>query len=297
MNTFSRVTKVVAFVYLIVMLGGCAATQARVEAGGTFATAGIAYVDALPAVFDESFKLIVSANTHQLLLAREDLTEDERADRLETANELLESRLTLLRKLRRHSLLLRSYFIALQALTANDNASGINTAAQGVVSSIAELRPGIEESTIGDVRIADLIEPGINLIVGAYQNAALQRELEARGEAIARELALQKEVITALTEEMIDNAGLIIEIEELNPIYDDYVSADRVSDSWNDKRLSAYKRTVSLQSYDDIRRAAANMESTWVALVEKRDSEASISLLIEDIERFLAIARLFKASE
>ena len=165
------------------------------------------------------------------------------------------------------------------------------------MSSLVELRPGIEESTIGDVRIADLIEPGINLIVGAYQNAALQRELEARGEAIARELALQKEVITALTEEMIDNAGLIIEIEELNPIFDDYVSADRISDSWNDKRLSAYKRTVSLQSYDDIRRAAANMESTWVALVEKRDSEASISLLIEDIERFLAIARLFKASE
>jgi len=297
MKAVKPVLAALSLLCMTTVLSGCATIQARVERGGTFTTAGIAYVDAIPAVLDESFALTVAANSHQLLLSRGDLTEEERAEELGKSNALLHERQQLLQNLRRHSLLLRSYFLALQALTADDKASGINSATEGVVTRLAELRPGIEDKTIGDAKITDLIGPGIKLVVGAYQNAALKQELAARGEAIERELALQQEAINALIDDMTDNAQLIIQIEELNPIFIEYVSAKRVSKTWNDKRLSAFKRTVSMESHDDIRNAAASMHSTWIALVEKRDTEATINLLIEDVERFSAVARLFKSND
>ncbi len=297
MNAIRRVPIVFLIFCSALIVSGCAANQARVEKGGNFATAGIAYVDGLPAVFDESFELSVAANTHQLLLGRDVLTEDDRERELAESDELLEERLSLLRDLRRHSLLLRSYFISLKALTSNDNATGINSAADGVIASLAKLRPGIEDKTIGDAKVSELIGPVVSLVVGAYQNSALKNELAARGPVIERELALQKEVINALVDDMTDNAQLIIQIEQLNPIFEEYVTAANVSAYWNNKRVAAYKQTVSLETYDDIKKAAANMHSAWTALVERRESEGSLNLLIEDIEQFLAVVRKFKSND
>jgi hypothetical protein len=283
---------------------GCATTQARVERGASFATAGIAYVDALPAVFDESFRLSVEANTHQLLLAREDLefdTEDEtremRAEALSTADELLTKRLQLLRNLQKHALLLREYFMALHALMANDAATGINSSVQNVINSLNELRPGIADASIGDASVSDLLGPATSLAVGVYTNAALTNELRERGAVIERELALQEELLNALVEDMQHNAETIVLIEELNPVFTEFVEASRISDSWNDRRVAAYKRTVSLSSYDDIRKAAATMHASWVALVENRGTEEAFDLLLRDVDEMLAVARLFKSEK
>ena len=292
-----RAVSVIVILLLTISFSGCATTQARIESGGNFATAGIAYVDALPAVFDESFRLAVEANTHQLLIDRDLLTEDERSEALSTSDELLTERLSLLRDLRSHSLLLRSYFLALQALMANDSATGISSAAGNVIKRLDELRPGIADANIGGANVSDLLAPAANLVVGSYTNAALTRELQARGSVIESELALQRELINALVEDMMDNAQLIVEIEELNPVFEEYVTANRVSDKWSDKRVSAYKRSVELESYDDIIKAASTMHASWIALVENRATEESFDLMLQDLEELLAVARLFKSKE
>jgi hypothetical protein len=290
-------TVVLAAVLGTTLISGCATTQARIDGGGNFATAGIVYVDALPAVFDESFRLSVEANTYQLLFDRDILTEAEREEALDNADVELTERLRLLRDLRRHSLLLRSYFLALQALMTNDSASGISSAADNVINRLDELRPGIAEARIGDADLSGVAETAANLVVGAYTNSALARELEKRGDLIERELALQQRLIDALVEDMMDNAQLIVQIKELNPVFEEYVTANRVSDSWSAKRVTAYKRTVELESYDDIRKAASTMHASWVALVEKRSTAESFDVLLQDVEQLLAVARLFKAKK
>ncbi len=297
MNNTKLVAILTTTYLMLVVFGGCAASQVRVSNGSTFAAAGISYIDALPTILDESFALTVAANTHQLLLSREDLSEEERGDALTNADGELEQRLALLQDIRQHSLLLRTYFISLQALLASENASGISSATQSVVDGLAELRPGIENATIGGASVAGLLDSGITLAVGVYQNAALQNEIGARGAAIERELALQKVLLGALADDMMDNAELIVLIEELNPIFEEFLTADGVSDSWNSKRVSAYKRSVQLESYDAIKKAAANMHSSWIALVENRSSDSSLNLLLQDIEQLLAVARLFEATE
>ena len=294
MITLRRPTSILIALLLVT---GCAAQQARVEKGSSFATAGIAYVDALPAIFDESFELTVAGNTSSLMLSREDLSEDQRMEMLSNSDDLLTDRLSLLRDLQRHSMLLRSYFISLQALLSNENATGVNAAADGVMSSLTALRPEIEDKSIAGAQVSSLVGPVVNLAVGAYQNAALKRELELRGSVIERELALQKEVINALVEDMTDNAELVMQIEQLNPIFDEYVSGSSVSADWSNRRVAAYKLTIHLSSYEDISKAAANMHSAWIALVEGSETDSSIGLLIEDIEQMLALARLFKTND
>jgi len=301
----NRIARALPAVFLVALaVSGCATTQARTERGANFATAGIAYVDALPAVFDESFRLSVEANTDQLLLAREDLvfdSEDEtmeaRANALSDADAALTERLQLLRNLQKHALLLREYFMALHALMVNDAASGISSNAQNVINSLNQLRPGIADASIGDASVSDLLGPATNLAVGVYTNTALTNELRERGAAIERELALQEELLSALVEDMQHNAETIVLIEELNPVFTEFVEASRVSDSWSDRRIAAYKRTVGLSSYDDIRKAAATMHASWVALVENRGTEEAFDLLLRDVDEMLSVARLFKSEK
>lgn len=293
----SRLLLVLTPILLVIALGGCASTKAHLDSGGVFASAGIGYVDALPAILDESFDLSVSANSLILTLARDDLTEQERADRLGKNDELLRERLSLLRNLRRHSLLLRSYFVALKALTVSDSATGITEATNGLVGRMAELRPEIADKAIGGIKPQELIGPVVQLTVGAYQSSVLKRELSAHGEAIERELALQNATVQALVEDMQANADLKIQIEELNPIFTAFVEASKMPSDWSDRRIAAFRRTSQLMSLDDVQKAAANLHETWIALVEKRTTEQSLNLLIEDVERLLALASLFESSD
>ena len=295
MNTGKILIGRTALLALALVLSACATTQSNISNGTSFASAGIVYVDAIPSILDESFMLTVAANSHQLVLARNVLTEDERSDRLSASDELLEQRLVLLRNLNTHALLLRSYFLSLKALTASENASGINNAAQDVVTRMATLRPAIAKMSIGGAQIGNLIGPAVDMAVGAYQSAALNKELKARGAAIERELALQKAAMIALVDQMKDDAQLIIQIEVLNPVFMEFVSASSVSNSWSNKRIAAFRQTVELQSLDSINKAASNMHSTWIAFVEKRDVEGTLGLLIQDIEQMLSIARQFKS--
>ena len=286
----------VLFVLLLgALFAGCASTTTRVENGAAFATAGIAYVDSIPAVLDESFELSVVANSLTLAIAREDLTAEDREQRLSNADDLLAQRLEILRDIKRHSSLLRSYFIALKALTASDSATGITDATKNLVQRLGELQPRIANASIGGAKPADLIGPATNLIVGLYQNAALKRELEVHGDAIERELALQRAVMETLADDMMANADLRIQIRERNPIFDAFVGAGALPADWSDRRIAALKRIVELGSIEDVEKAASNMHETWIAFVENRATGDAIDLLLQDVEALVDLARLFKS--
>lgn len=281
----------------ILLLSACASIQSNISNGASFAAAGIAYIDAIPAILDESFMLTVKANSQQLLLSRDELTEDERLAQLEASDKLLEKRQELLRDLNTHALLLRSYFLSLKALTASENASGMKAVTQDLVTQMGALSPAIAAMSIGGVQISGLMGPAINLAVGTYQNAALNNELKMRGNAIERELALQKAVMSMLVDQMKDDAQFLIETENKNPVFEEYVAAKKVSAKWSNKRVAAFTQTVELQSLDSINKAADNLHDSWIAFVEKRDVAGTIDLLIQDIEQVLSITRRFKAND
>ena len=207
----------IPFVFTLV-ISGCSAGR-TIESAGRFATAGIAYTDSIPAVIDESFELAVMANSLTLSQTRENRPGKlERANLLAQHDEELEVRLALLRDLKRHAKLLRSYFIALRSITQTDAAAGITEATQSLVDRMTELRPEIAEASVGGISISDLIAPAVELAVGAYQGAVLESELEERGPVIERELELQRAVLKAISEQMISDRDLQLQVEERNPL-------------------------------------------------------------------------------
>ena len=118
---------------LALALSACSVTS-KVAPADAFANAGIAYADAVPSVYDESFVLAVTADSLVLDQTRGDLPPEVRANTLSLHDRPLEKRLKLLRRLKRHALALRAYFIAFKSITQSDAAAGITEATQGLLS-------------------------------------------------------------------------------------------------------------------------------------------------------------------
>lgn len=289
-------TKLFAALALALVLCACSATS-KVAPADAFANAGIAYADAVPSVYDESFVLAVTADSLVLRQIHKDLTPEQRADMLSQRDEPLEKRLKLLRRLKQHALALRAYFIALKSITQSDAAAGITEATQGLLNRMAVLKPEIVETTVFGSPIGDLIGPAVELGVGAYQNVVLKRELEARGPAIERELELQRAALAVISEQMIADRDLQIQVEERNPLVFEFAKDGSLPKDWSDRRIAAFRRTIEINSLDAAARSADNLHQSWIALVEGRLGDGGLILLLDDVEQLVRLAATLSAKE
>jgi hypothetical protein len=283
-----------AVVVALASVTACGTTR-TVEHANAFAGAGVAFADAVPPVVDEAFKLSATADSLVLTQARPDLDASLRSQTLQRNDELLEQRLQVLRDLKRHALLLRSYFTALQIITETDAASVIAVETQNLVSRLAQLRPEITAASIAGRPIGEFIQPAVALAVGAYQNAVLRRELEAHGEAIEREIALQRAALAALHEQMVADQELQLQGDR-NLLFFQYVDAGSLPSDWADRRIAALRRVVEIGSYDAAVTAASSLHQSWIAFVENRLEPARLRLLLRDVEGLLRLVATLQPS-
>lgn len=278
----------------LTVMAGCG-TQ-RIENAGRLADAGVAFADSVPPVIDESFALAVTANSLVLVDTRAELTEEERSQKLQTFDKLLVDRLDVLRDLKRHAQLLRSYFVALGALVQSDVATGITGATQGLVNRLSAVGLDISKKKIGDAAISEFIQPAVEFGVAAYQNVALRRELEERGRAIERELELERAALTAIGEQMAADQDLQIEHDVRAPLFTEYVTGPALQGNWNQRRIAAFRQTIDLQSLDAAANAADNLHQSWIAFAENRLDEGSLLRLLKDVDEFVALAEKLESS-
>jgi len=278
----------------LLVLAGC--SSQRIENAGRLADAGVAFADSVPAVIDESFVLAVTADSLTIAKARENLPQADRLETLKTSDDALTARLAILLDLKHHAQLLRSYFIALGALAQSDAATGITGSTQNIVNRLSDLGLKIGDAQIGPAKVSDLIEPTVNFAVAAYQNIALRRELEERGHAIERELALQQAVLAALTDQMMADKALQIRVENRNPLVFEYAGDGALPRDWNARRIAAFRQTINLQSLDVAAKAADNLHQSWIAFVEDRLDDGSFLRLLKDVDELVAEAEKLRTN-
>lgn len=278
----------------LIVMAGCS-TQ-RIENAGGVADAGVAFADSVPAVVDESFALAVTANSLVLADARPELTEEERSTSLQQQDELLVERLAILRDLKRHSRLLRSYFVALGALVQSDATTGISTATGNIVNRLSAVGVDLSQKKLGGVALSEVIQPAVEFGVAAYQNVALGRELRERGHAIERELELERAALDLLGEQMMADKEAQIEHDVRAPLFMEYVTGSSLPGGWNERRIAAFRQTIELQSLNAAATAADNLHQSWIAFAENRLDEASLLRLLKDVEEFVAMAEKLKAN-
>jgi hypothetical protein len=273
---------------------GCAGH--RTEDAGRLADAGVAFADSVPAVIDESFALAVTANSIVLTDNRAELTEEERSTTLQKHDELLLQRLDVLRDLKRHAQLLRSYFMALGALAQSDAATEVSDATKNLVDRLSGVGLDLSKKKIAGVAIADVIQPAVEFGVAAYQNIAIRHELEKRGHVIERELELERAALTAIGDQMMADKDAQIEHDVRAPLFTEYVTGTSLPSNWNERRIAAYRQTIDLKSLEAAANAAENLHQSWIAFSENRLDEASLLRLLKDVDEMLTLADKLKAS-
>lgn len=280
---------------LLLVLAGCG-TTATVGQAGRVADAGIAYADSMPALFDESFRLAATADSLTLAENRGLLTAEERGTDLAIHDELLTERLKLLRDLKAHALVLRSYFVALKALAETDVSGEVAQATRSLAERLGKLHAPIATATIGGQPVGDLIDPVVNVAVAAYQNIALRRELDARAGAIERELALQKAAIQAIGEQMLADWDLQIQIQERNPLFMTFIEDRPLPDNWTERRIAALIRVARFEPLNTAEKAIENLHQSWIAFAEGRLGDGGLALLLRDIEDLVQLAVKLKGN-
>jgi hypothetical protein len=283
-----------AVLLLCTAVGGCA--SARVTQFHAFAEAGRAYVKASQVVLDEAGSAAIDTDSVVALKGREALDSSERRKHLLEQDKLLNTRLLLLRQIGRHAQLLESYFATLQALADSDAPETAGLAAKGVFDSVAKLSPGIRNASIGGVRVEPLIPPATSFVVGRLKLKALERELEARSQLVERELALQEAALKAITSNLETDLLARLKSQQAE-VANLYASEKSLGEAWLNRRRQVLEAQVSAQSAGKAAEAAAELRTSFVALVERRLTEPSIQQVIANINSVLDLIEQIRKTE
>jgi len=294
------------FAFSALILSSC--TTARINHFKEFAQAGGQYADTVSVVFAQAGdaaidadSLILTKTRSAIVSAREGLTGDalkqqaakdskQLLDDLNDHNRLLKSRLEILVDLQKHLSLLKNYFVALSALAASQEPSGIGEAAKGTVDALAGISARIKKAKVGELLVGDFVQPVTTLVVSQFQRAALEKELNARSVVIANEIDLQKAALTAIGRGMRDDLSLIEEAEQRGAVIVPYSSAaNSLPADWADKRKEFLKKTVKLDAVEAAAHAADRLKLSFMALVENRFDLGDAEALVQDINRVATI--------
>jgi hypothetical protein len=257
--------------------------------------AGVVYADALPSLYDESFDLAVRANS--LLLERNrPRSATDRQKVLEKQDELMEKRLAVLRDLKQHAILLRSYFVSLRSLAQVDAAPGITEATGHVIDQFAGLRAKLESETLDTGSITKKIGPAVKIAVAKFQSDALRKELQTHAEVIERELALQGAAVRMIGAQMTADKDYEVQRKIRNPVVFTYVDDKPLPPDWADRRLTAYREVVALTTLADATRAADSLHKGWISFAEGALDDGGLDRLVRDVRRFVGLVDAHEAA-
>lgn len=275
------------------LLGGCAS---RISQFKSFSEAGIAYADTMGKLLDESGSVSIDADSAVLIETRSALRaghNDDRDTKLGKHNQQIKERLVILGDINEHSQLLKSYFEALAALAGSDMGTGIATATQSIVGELGKLNPKISNAKLGSAPISNLIRPATEMVVAGFQQAALEKELKANAQTIERELALQVAAIKAVAEIWKTDQQIIVGAKDINN-REQFLRNEALPGNWAANRKAILITDSSLNLVDSAVAASENLKNTFEKLVENKASVEDIPLIVNDLNKVLALIELVK---
>ncbi len=276
---------------------GCASSTdtARLD---EVAKAGIAYADKVPRLLDRAFELAAAVDSGALVEARPGLSAEQRREALREFNAAMAERLEEYVAAKSHNDLLRSYFLAMQALVEPEGRKGIGNAAKRLTTELGKLSPRLKKARMGDVSVGGLVEPATEIAVASFRSTALRRELEARGAAIERELAVQQALVNALARQVRADREVLSARFRDDEVEEPYVSAARLPKTWPARRLRSLRGAGDVEAARAAEQAIRSLRQAYVAALEGRlDSTRAAELattvggFVELVSRLGAAAR------
>jgi hypothetical protein len=166
-----------------------------------FANSGIRFTDQAQKVYDYAFRQEVNADSAKIAGDRElakslvDLG-NILANTLKERDNIFLKRLEQFNIMKKHALLLRSYFIALAKLASEENVEEAGKSAANVANQMENLVPEIKTKVIEP--LSGLFQPAAKIAVQALTNQCLQAHLEQYGTTVLSAIDLQREIFSIL---------------------------------------------------------------------------------------------------
>lgn len=192
--------------YLIVVsvllsLSSCAGPQTKDFA--EFASSGIRFTEQVPKVYDYAFKQEVNADSAKLIGDREQamalgVSGDKLAETLKERDGLFLGRLEQFNLMKKHAILMRSYFVALAKLASDQHAEQAAMGAANIANQMENLVPQLKQITVLKTPISDLFQPVTQIAVGALTNQYLKENLEQHGQTLWNAIELQRDMFVLL---------------------------------------------------------------------------------------------------
>lgn len=286
-NNARRIPLLLAWV-LALAAGGCTATLDTVRLDAVART-GIAYTAKVPPLLDRAFEAAAAVDSRVLAEARDALSEEQRREALQRFDAAMAERLKDYNAAKRHNDLLRLYFVALRALLESDGPKASGAAAKRLTAALGKLSPGLKKARMGDVSVSGLMEPAVTVTVASFRSAALRRELEARGAAIERELALQEALVGAVARQVRADREILSAGFRNDEVLAPYVSAKRLPRTWPARRLKSLREPAEVEAAVVAEQAVRALRQAYVAAVEGRLDASRAAELATTVEGFVEL--------
>jgi len=273
------------------VVGGCAS---RLGQFSDLSEAGVAYAEAMDKLLKESGALSIDADSAVLIESRSGLSsgyDGERDKRLDKHNKLLKERLIIISYIIRHGELLKSYFEVLGALASTNVGEDIASASNGIIAELGKLSPRIANAEFGDIRIGSLVEPPTRMVVAAFRQAALEKELRANAKTIERELALHTAAIRAVARMWKTDQKIIVEGKSIMN-REQFVKNGPLPKSWAADRRSIIISDSALGLVDSAIKASVKLRKAFVKVVQKQVNIEDVLLLLRDLDDVRALVEL-----
>jgi len=183
---------------LVLGLTACAGPQTKDFA--EFANSGIRFTEQTPKVYDYAFRQEVNADSAKIISNRElpGASGELLAESLEGKNTEFLRRLDDFNLMKKHAILMRSYFMVLGKLASGENTEEAGNAAASIANQMENLVPQITKVAVLGKSVTGLLQPFTKITVGAVTNAALKKHLEQHGDSIRKAIDLQREMFQIL---------------------------------------------------------------------------------------------------
>ncbi len=265
---------------------------ASLEEYQKFAKAGQEYAAALDTLLVASGNYFVDANSENLIA--NDLQERDR-DSSEYADitKQDDAWLALIAEMRQHNRLLKQYFFALENLATSNAPQEARKATDNIFQQLNGVSQRIQANPkVGNIPVSLIPE----IILSQKIKGALREELEARKEAIYREIVIQEALLKLLTSQLKTDLKDIQNLRDERTVLPAFAAEQPIDnpDDWIVQRRNIRTMTLAIKGLDDATEATQAFKESFQLLLEDRFTIGRANALLAEIESLINITDNFK---
>lgn len=283
---------------LCLVMTACGGFTTTIQQSKDLASSGVAYSDSIVALIDTSADSVIDLDNDQLVRSRLDPALNPTAT-LQDFDQALLLELKEFSSLRHANLLVKAYFVNLQALADSDAPTATGAALKDLSGAINAANKTLRESK-RDVFTADqqgLFAQAGTLVVKNIQAEQIRLALANDGSIIAEQLVWQEVLVASLSATLKTTYTTKNNSFRNNKVLVPYRDGLNLGDEWKANRKIWIKSAFQVEALDRAREAARHMRAVWEGIVNGDGDAKSVALLLDDINQFAATAAAFNVAE